>query len=187
MNCSFQYSNQDAIKSFFQHKEYSQYIDKFIKLANEHINNNKNEEAAAAEEDDDEEEALFEFFDQLIRQEKVKLNNQKDNLGHVTFLEGNIGIGKSTFIKKSSMTAVVEPLKLWQLVDYIDANGVRRPSFEFFYYYLETRDKTNFIFWFEVFAILTRILIFLDQWHSSSNSDGDLKQLVSERSFATDR
>lgn len=186
MNCSFQYSNQDAIKSFFQHKEYSQYIDKFIKLANEHIN--KNVEEDDDDDDDDDEEALFEFFDQLIRQEKVKLNNQKDNLGHVTFLEGNIGIGKSTFIKKSSMTVVVEPLKLWQLVDYIDANGVRRPSFEFFYYYLETRDKTNFIFWFEVFAILTRILIFLDQWHSSSSSsDGGLKQLISERSFATDR
>ena len=184
MNCSFQYSNQDAIKSFFQHKEYSQYIDKFIKLANEHIN--KNVEEDDDDDNDDDEEALFEFFDQLIRQEKVKLNNQKDNLGHVTFLEGNIGIGKSTFIKKSSMTVVVEPLKLWQLVDYIDANGVRRPSFEFFYYYLETRDKTNFIFWFEVFAILTRILIFLDQWHSSS-SDGGLKQLISERSFATDR
>lgn len=171
---SLLYKQQDA--HFFKNTVYDVYLNEFLEIANKHLKNVASELEASARAD------VLIFFSKLIGCEKRRLDSAR--LAQVTFIEGNIGIGKSTFInEQKKMNIVDEPLRLWQSIDYTDPNGTVRSSFESFYHYLETHEPTNFIIWFELFAILTRVLILLDKWHSA----GADTQLISERSFLTDR
>lgn len=119
------------------------------------------------------------FFQQLFEGHRL------DNSVPILFIEGNIGSGKTTllgFFKKQSkhIKLVDEPLYIWEAI--VDASG--KNILARFYESIESNDA-EFVLKFELAALFTRVIVFLDAVYQAEHYE--TKLFISERSIFTDR
>lgn len=123
------------------------------------------------------------------RREIVASKLQRSVLPVLTIVEGNIGIGKTTYIKKlqdanPALQIVPEPLSIWQSIGF---NG--KSSFEQFYEEIEFAERRSpYVLAFEIITLITRFGCLVNSFQEAIRPEGSAPEhLVTERCFLTDR
>lgn len=108
-------------------------------------------------------------------------------------VEGNVGSGKSTFLKffadlpQDEFVIIDEPIDLWQTVRAKSPNDSQfKDSLAFFYNEIQKR-TTTFAFKFEIIALFTKFLKIQQRLGQLAESNINPKAILCERSIISDR
>lgn len=100
----------------------------------------------------------------------------------VISIDGNIGIGKSYFLKKlmlenQSLGFISEPVEYWSK---IKCDKTQKNCLELYYQSLETKDSF-YLFKFQLIVMMSKLLNIIDQFSKSTGS-----VFLTERSFLSE-
>lgn len=180
---------------YFKSEETARHMLKIVHLLDAVIASNWTE---ASKED------LSESLTEVVESETKRLRDciikkqghetgQQQHPFRLTIVEGNIGIGKTTWIGEqlernegaNRIHVVPEPLSIWQSVRIPSEGGIS--SFEKFYREIGEEGVRPYIFVFEVLSFATRFLTLIDHVVYCLQEDAATPHLITERCFMTDR